>query len=125
MTREVQYGQLNLFKSVDPDLMSVNNLLKKSMFCKVLLELADKIEPGMTKWRGELLFETQATAVILTQRALNEGRVKNFQAQEIFAENLGYLRESIAILQVEPEEKDKLQDQLEKLSRLLEEACEE
>jgi len=95
------------------------------MFCKELLDVANIIEPGMTKWRGELLFDTQATAVILTQRALNEGRIKNFQAQEIFAENLGYLRESIGILQVEPEEKDKLQDQLEKLSRLLEESCEE
>lgn len=37
MTREVQYGQLNLFKTVDPDLMSVNMLLKKSMFCKQVL----------------------------------------------------------------------------------------
>ena len=46
-----------------------------------MLDLADIIEPGMTKWRGELLFETQATAVILTQRALDEGKVKNFQAQ--------------------------------------------
>jgi len=125
MTREVQYGQLNLFKSVDPDLMDVNHLLKKSMFCKQLLDLADKIEPGMTKWRGELLFDTQATAVILTQRAINEGRIKNFQAQEIFAENLGYLQESIAILQVEPGEKEKLTGELEKLSQLLEDASEE
>ena len=118
-----------------------------------LLDLADKIEPGMTKWRGELLFDTQATAVILTQRAINEGRIKNFQAQvsedrrmwrvrttvillgqflmiasfsqEIFAENLGYLQESIAILQVEPGEKEKLTGELEKLSYLLEDASEE
>ena len=39
MTREVQYGQLCLFKSVDPELMSVNMLLKKSMFCKQVYPL--------------------------------------------------------------------------------------
>ena len=39
MTREVQYGQLCLFKSVDPELMSVNMLLKKSMFCKQVYHL--------------------------------------------------------------------------------------
>ena len=46
-------------------------------------------------------------------------------SQEIFAENLGYLQESIAILQVEPGEKEKLTGELEKLSQLLEDASEE
>ena len=55
--------------------------MARPVCCQQLLDLADIIEPGMTKWRGELLFETQATAVILTQRALDEGKVKNFQAQ--------------------------------------------
>ena len=122
MSREIQYGQLMLFKSVDDaDLMDTNTLLKKSCFCKQLLDLADKIEPGLTKWRGELMFEMQATTVVLTQRALNEGRIKGFQAQEILKECLDQLKEAIVILQVEPEGKDKLQTQMATLSQLLQE----
>ena len=48
---------------------------------KQLLGLADKIEPGMTKWRGQLLFEMQSATVVLAQRALEEGKLKRFQAQ--------------------------------------------
>ena len=45
--------------------------------------------------------------------------------QDIFAENLSYLKEAIAILQVEPEEREKLSGQLEKLSQLLDDTAEE
>ena len=45
------------------------------------MALAEKIEPGKTKWRGELLFEMQAATVVLAQRALQEGKVQRFQAQ--------------------------------------------
>ena len=48
---------------------------------KQLLELADKIEPGKSKWRGELLFEMQSASVILAQRSLKDGRITNFQAR--------------------------------------------
>jgi len=117
--REVQYRQVSLFKQVDHELLDHNALLKKSYLCKQLLGLADKIEPGMTKWRGQLLFEMQSATVVLAQRALEEGKLKRFQAQEIFEEALDQLREAISILQVEPEGKEQLQDQMENLSRLL------
>ena len=39
--------------------------------------------------------------------------------QEIFEEALEQLREAISILQVEPDGKEQLQDQMENLSRLL------
>ena len=53
------------------------------MLGKQLLELAAKIEPGMSKWRGQLLFELQAATVVLAQRALKEDKIKRFQAQVI------------------------------------------
>ena len=40
--------------------------------------------------------------------------------QEIFEENIDRLRESIGILQVEPEGKEELQQEMLKLSQLLE-----
>ena len=48
---------------------------------KQLLALADQVDPGMTKLRGELLFEMQAATVVLAQRALEEGKLTRFQAQ--------------------------------------------
>ena len=54
---------------------------KTFLLGKQLLGLADKIEPGMTKWRGQLLFEMQSATVVLAQRALEEGKLKRFQAQ--------------------------------------------
>ena len=50
---------------------------------KQLLSIAEKVDPGMTKWRGELLFEMQAATVVLAQRALDEGKLTRFQAQVI------------------------------------------
>ena len=43
--------------------------------------MAGKIDPGLTKWRGELLFELQSSSVILAKRALAEQRISEQQAQ--------------------------------------------
>ncbi len=50
---------------------------------KQLLELADKLDPGLSKWRGELLFDLQSTSVLLAQRALEENRITAQQAKVI------------------------------------------
>ena len=55
-------------------------LLKKSLVCKSLLDLADKVEPGMTKWRGQILFELQSASVILAQRAVDDGKMEKYKA---------------------------------------------
>ena len=138
LSREVQYGLLQLYKSV-PDLPT-HHLLKKSLVCKSLLDLADKIEPGLTKFRGEILFELQSTSVLLAQKAMEDGKMERYQAmvnrnsnftsvlqyvlfsfafQEIFEENIHRLREAITILQIEPDGKEQLQNEMEKLSKLL------
>ena len=78
LSREVQYGLLQLYKSV-PDLPT-HYLLKKSLVCKSLLDLADKIEPGLTKFRGEILFELQSTSVLLAQKAMEDGKMERYQA---------------------------------------------
>ena len=58
-------------------------LLKKTVICKQLLDLAEKIEPGMSKWRGQILFEMQSASVILAQRAIDEGKLEKWKAQVI------------------------------------------
>ena len=56
-------------------------LLKKSVISKQLLDVAEKIDPGMSKWRGQILFELQSASVILGQRALDERRLDRWKAQ--------------------------------------------
>merc|ERR1712223_476205 len=124
LSREIQYSMVLLMKSKSQSLPT-QVLLKKTVICSQLLELADKIEPGMTKWRGQILFELQSASVILAQRAIDEGRLEKYKAQEIFEENLHRLREAVAILQVEPDGKTELQEEMERLSKLLQETCEE
>ena len=46
---------------------------------KQLLEVASKIDPGLSKLRGDLLFELQSASVSLAQRALAEDRITQFQ----------------------------------------------
>ena len=41
--------------------------------------MASKIDPGLSKLRGDLLFELQSASVMLAQRALAEERVTPFQ----------------------------------------------
>ena len=48
---------------------------------KQLLGLADCIDPGMTKWRGQLLLDLQSSSTILTKRAFQEDRVTKEQAK--------------------------------------------
>ena len=45
--------------------------------------------------------------------------------QEIFEENLHRLREAVLILQVEPDAKEELQEEMSKLSQILDESCED
>merc|ERR1719436_1516318 len=100
-------------------------LLKKTVICSQLLELADKIEPGMTKWRGQILFEYQSASVVLAQRAVDEAKLDKWKAKEIFQENLNRLQESVSILQVEPDCKTELQEEMQRLSKLLQESYDE
>jgi hypothetical protein len=48
---------------------------------KQLLELFEKIDPGQSKLRGELLLELQSSSVLLAQRALKEEKITAYQAK--------------------------------------------
>jgi hypothetical protein len=58
---------------------------------KQLLSVAKKIDPGLSKWRGELLFQLQAAAVVLAKRSFDEGRISKFQAQVSIFINLNFV----------------------------------
>jgi len=125
LSREIQYNMMLMMKSKDQSIFPTNLLLKKTIICKDLLDLADKVEPGMTKWRGQILFEYQSASVVLAQRALDEAKLDKWKAKEIFQENLNRLQESVSILQVEPDCKTELQEEMQRLSKLLQESYDE
>ena len=79
LSREIQYSLVLQWKP--NEYLPTQTLLKKSLICKQLLDLADKIEPGMTKWRGQILFELQSATVILAQRASEEEKLPKWKAQ--------------------------------------------
>ena len=81
LSREIQYNMLLMMKSKDQSIFPTNILLKKTILCKELLDLADKIEPGMTKWRGQILFEYQSASVVLAQRAVDEAKLDKWKAK--------------------------------------------
>ena len=81
LSREIQYNMMLMMKSKDQSIFPTNILLKKTIICKDLLDLADKIEPGMTKWRGQILFEYQSASVVLAQRAVDEAKLDKWKAK--------------------------------------------
>ena len=81
LSREIQYNMMLMMKSKNHSLLPTELLLKKTILCKDLLDLADKIEPGMTKWRGQIIFEYQSATVVLAQRAIDEEKLEKWKAQ--------------------------------------------
>ena len=81
LSREIQYNMMLMMKSKDQSSFPTKLLLKKTIICKDLLDLADKVEPGMTKWRGQILFEYQSASVVLAQRAVDEAKLDKWKAK--------------------------------------------
>jgi hypothetical protein len=81
LSREIQYSLVLLYKTPSSQDLPTHQLLKKAVLCQQLLDLADILEPGMTKWRGQIIFELQSANVVLTQRALEGGRLTKNKAQ--------------------------------------------
>lgn len=59
-----------------------NALLRRKVdLCHELLEIADKLEPGWTKFRGTLLLELQAAMTMKTKREFETGKLTKAAAQ--------------------------------------------
>lgn len=82
--------------------------------------MADKIDPGLSRWRGQLLLDLQSSTNILNKRALEEKKISQDQAKVIYHENSDTLNEAIEILKVETDLEDELlQEQKEEMVNLL------
>lgn len=73
-------------------------LERKVKYCQDLLELAGTIDPGMSLFRGTLLFELQAALVALAKTLLSNDIVTKDGTQVIFKLLLWSLQHPVATL---------------------------
>ncbi|XP_033226599.1 SET domain-containing protein SmydA-8-like isoform X2 [Belonocnema kinseyi] len=80
------------------DYLTENKLKRRIELCRLLLSVADKIDPGFTRWRGQLLLSLQEA--LFLQEKLKEYPEKQ-KNQEKFNEAKTILQEATKILKIE------------------------
>lgn len=83
--------------------LSREQVEKKVSYCRELLELADVIDPGLSLFRGTLLFELQAALVALAKILLSNEIITKEKTQDYMSEAVTLLHEASEILKHEPE----------------------
>lgn len=63
--------------------LSDHDLKRKIELSHDLLEIADKVEPGYSRFRGTLLLDLQAAMTIMTKREFEVGKITKAGAQVI------------------------------------------
>lgn len=90
-----------------------DQLLKRKIdLCHELLELADVLEPGWSRFRGTLLLDLQAAMTVQTKREYEAGKITKDGAQDQLMESMVLLQEAANILQVEPEMRPILEEKI-------------
>ncbi|XP_023941139.2 SET domain-containing protein SmydA-8 [Bicyclus anynana] len=97
-----------------------DNLLKRKIdICHELLEVADNLEPGWTRFRGTILLELQGAMTMQTKREFEAEIITKAGAQDQLMESMTLLQEATRILRIEPHMKETLETKLQELSTLL------
>ncbi|XP_050677189.1 SET domain-containing protein SmydA-8 [Leptidea sinapis] len=110
------YGNYNGYTLTDlPDYL----LKRKIDICFELLEVADQLEPGWTKFRGNILLELQAALVMQSKRDFEVDKITKEGAQEQLMESMVLLQEAVQILKVEPQMKLILEQKVNELATLI------
>ncbi|XP_049876331.1 SET domain-containing protein SmydA-8-like [Pectinophora gossypiella] len=99
--------------------LSEGLLKRKIDLCHEMLELADKLEPGFTRFRGTLLLDLQAAMTIQTKREFEAEKITKAGAQDQLMQSMALLQEATNILRVEPHMRDSLEAKIMELSREL------
>ncbi|XP_061718854.1 uncharacterized protein LOC133526315 isoform X2 [Cydia pomonella] len=112
---------INLESHLDERIDLSDNLLQRKIdLCHELLEIADKIEPGWTRFRGTLLLDLQSAMTIQTKREFETEKLTKAAAQDRLMECMVLLQEAANILRVEPHMKDALEAKIQELASQLE-----
>ncbi|KAJ8680669.1 hypothetical protein QAD02_016456 [Eretmocerus hayati] len=94
------YGRVEEYFLDDlPDVV----LEHKAEMCRLLLQVLDKVEPGMTRSRGMVLYELHAPLLFIARTQWNAGVIDNAALKSKMTEAASILIESAKILELEPE----------------------
>ncbi|KAL4707889.1 hypothetical protein ACJJTC_010324 [Scirpophaga incertulas] len=100
-----------------------DELLKRKIdLCNELLELADILEPGWSRFRGTLLLDLQAAMTVQTKRDFEADKITKGDAQGQLMESMTLLQEAANILKVEPDMRLQIENKIKNLARQLEDA---
>ena len=83
--------------SSDLDL-SLEQLQRMRTICNQLVNVLDKIEPGLSRLRGFTLYQLHAAMYYITQKEFQAKTITKVQLQERLAEVQGLLKEAHRIL---------------------------
>lgn len=83
--------------------MRREQLERKVNYCRELLEFANVIDPGLSLFRGTLLFELQAGLVALAKMFLSKDSLAKKATEDYMSEAVKHLQEASEILKHEPE----------------------
>ncbi|XP_054268253.1 SET domain-containing protein SmydA-8-like [Macrosteles quadrilineatus] len=86
--------------------------------CNDLLDLADKLDPGMTRFRGTLLYDLQAIKVVKVKAEFEKDLITKDKAQELLTEVTELLQEATKILKHEPDMITLLEERVKELDQL-------
>ncbi|KAL0821965.1 hypothetical protein ABMA28_005353 [Loxostege sticticalis] len=99
--------------------LSDHLLQRKIDLCHDLLELADKLEPGWTRFRGTLLLDLQAALTVQTKREFEAEKLTKSGAQDQLMESMVLLQEAANILRVEPGMKEIIETKIQEVAQQL------
>ncbi|XP_046657363.1 SET domain-containing protein SmydA-8-like [Daphnia pulicaria] len=81
--------------------LTMEQLERKVAICRQLLDVADVVEPGLTRIRGVTLYEMHAPMLLLARRAFEAGQISSAECQEKIEAVRVILSESAKILSLE------------------------
>ena len=101
---EIKYAVVMLLANRKPyvlENLTQEQLELKASLAEQLLQLASMVEPGSSRWRGQLLLELQVAQMSLAAGLEEAGTIGRVAAKERAEEAMKNLQESARILQVE------------------------
>ncbi|CAG9564520.1 unnamed protein product [Danaus chrysippus] len=96
-----------------------NLLQRKIDICHELLEVADKLDPGWSRFRGTILLELEAAMTIKIKKEFEADMLTKTEAQDQLIENMVLLEEATNILKIEPHMNEALKAKLQERLSIL------
>nr|XP_018907165.1 PREDICTED: protein msta-like [Bemisia tabaci]XP_018907166.1 PREDICTED: protein msta-like [Bemisia tabaci] len=116
---EAKYALCQIYGNMLSEL-SDDQLTNKINLCNDILEVANILEPGITKLRGVLLYDMQAAMAVLTKKLLESEKITAAQADASMRQVISVLQDAAVILKTDPDLGYLLKDKVKDLSDLCE-----